>query len=311
MSSKVPPLVTIVVPSYNHAPFIERAIESLIAIEHDRIELIVIDDGSSDDSAERVRAMAPRCERRFERFELVARENRGLTRTLNQALEWARGDYFVIADSDDMLMPNHVPTLLAVLEAEPGLAAAYGGGVMVDVDDRFVREMRPRERYNDFASLLARDKEIISSGGMIRTDALRAAGGYLEGLYIEDWYIMLRLTERGARLKTVPVPVVRYRWHETNISRNVDRMLDARLTILNLFADHPGHRWRVALVHVEAALGHWRQSRRRALSQLKIALRAHPGIARHPLFVGAVGRLLLPTVFVDVARSFRSRGKPR
>ena len=129
--------------------------------------------------------------------------------------------------------------------------------------------------------------------------ALRAVGGYRADLYIEDWYMMLKLTEGGAMLRTLPDPVVEYRIHTTNISANNAPMLQARLQILDLYRDHPGHAWRVALVQVEIALSTWRRSRGAALGLLIKALRSDVRIAVHPLFLGAVARLLLPTALID------------
>lgn len=300
------PLVTIAMPSYNHAAYIGEAVRALIAQDYPRIELIVIDDGSSDDSAAVLNALAEECRARFERFELIARENRGLCNTLNQALEWASGEYFVTADSDDRLLPHHASRLVQELKSAPQLAAAYGGALLIDGAGQRRGEVHPPLRDYRFADLLARDKAMVSSAGMMRTAAMRATGGYRPDLYIEDWYMMLKLAEGGASLRTLPDPLVEYRTHGTNISANVERMLQARLQILELFRDHPGHGYRTALVRVEAALSTWRRSRSAAWALLGQALRCDARIAAHPLFAGAVARLLLPTALIDLA--IRQRG---
>ena len=132
MTKPALPLVTIAVPSYNHAPYIAECVASLIAQDYPRIELIVIDDGSRDGSAAVVEGLTEQCRARFERFELIARENQGLCNTLNQALDWAQGEYFVTADSDDRLLPAHVSRLLPELEQAPQLAAVYGGAMLIN-----------------------------------------------------------------------------------------------------------------------------------------------------------------------------------
>lgn len=299
MTKPALPLVTIAVPSYNHAPYIAECVASLIAQDYPRIELIVIDDGSRDGSAAVVEGLTEQCRARFERFELIARENQGLCNTLNQALDWAQGEYFVTADSDDRLLPAHVSRLLPELEQAPQLAAVYGGAMLINAAGKRYGELAPVQRDYRFADILNRDKAMISSGGLLRTAALRAVGGYRADLYIEDWYMMLKLTEGGAMLRTLPDPVVEYRIHTTNISANNAPMLQARLQILDLYRDHPGHAWRVALVQVEIALSTWRRSRGAALGLLIKALRSDVRIAVHPLFLGAVARLLLPTALID------------
>ena len=86
------PLVTVVIPSYNHSKYIQQSIQSVIDQTYARIELIVIDDGSQDDSVARIEVMRQLCEKRFERFLFITRENRGLSKTLNQGIALANGE---------------------------------------------------------------------------------------------------------------------------------------------------------------------------------------------------------------------------
>lgn len=295
-------LVTVAVPSHNHGRFIEECIEGILVQEYRRIELIVIDDGSSDDSVSRIQALVERCRDRFERFEFVSRENRGLCTTLNEALAWAQGQFFVVADSDDTLLANHIATLITILEEEPEINGVYGGAIVVDERGRTLRTCRPKHRSYSFTDILSRDKEMVSSGGMVRTAVLRSVGGYPDNLYIEDWYMMLKLTELGSRLKTIPTLVVRYRVHNSNSSKNVEKMLAARLSILSLYSTHVGHTEREALVFVEAALDNWRASKVRSLRYLRSAVSRHAPIAARSLFWSAVSRLITPAAIIDLLK---------
>ena len=301
------PLVTVAMPSYNHGKYIEESIRGLIAQDYRAIELIVIDDGSSDDTAARLERLAPACRERFVRFEWRARENRGLCNTLNEALAWAEGSYLAINDSDDVLLPAAITTLVGEMESDATLNGVFGGAYVVDEAGNRTSVREPKPRRYGFAEILARDKDMISSSGLLRTAAMRAAGGYLDGLFIEDWYIMLKLTEGGAVLKLIPTPLAQYRLHDTNISKNLDRMFRARLQILDLFAHHDGHPERLALVHVENAIEYWRTSKRISLGHLVAALRLHPAIVAQPLFRAAMGRLLAPALLIDRIKARRDR----
>lgn len=305
MSPSQLPLVTVILPSYNHGSFISECLAGILTQTYSRIELIVIDDGSSDDSVSRIEAIAASCRERFERFTFVARENRGLCSTLNEALAWAQGEYVATSDSDDILMPNHIQTLIGEIENEPQVNGVYGGAVLIGEDGSPIGMSMPKARYYSFIEILSRDKAMTSSGGLLRTSALRAVGGYRDGLYIEDWYIMLRLTQSGSRLKTVPKPVVRYRIHNTNISKNFDKMFQARIIILNMFATYPGHSKREALVRTEAALDCWRSSRIKAIHYLLNAVIKHATIMTEPLFLAALGRIITPTPIVDFLKRRR------
>lgn len=98
------PLVTVMIPSYNHEKYIKESIQSVIDQTYSRLELIVIDDGSKDNSIQIIEEMRLACEQRFEHFQFIFRENRGLSRTLNQGLSLARGEYFSIVASDDIML---------------------------------------------------------------------------------------------------------------------------------------------------------------------------------------------------------------
>lgn len=102
------PLVSIVIPCYNHEPFIVDAIKSIINQRYSNIELIVIDDGSIDDSVEAIYSIAHECEERFSRFKLISRANKGVSATLNEGISLSKGEIIGFCSSDDTLHQNKV-----------------------------------------------------------------------------------------------------------------------------------------------------------------------------------------------------------
>ena len=96
-------LVTVLIPSYNHQKYIKDAILSVINQTYKNIELIVIDDGSSDDSPQIIRSLGKKYN-----FKYIIRENRGICATLNEALNMAKGVYFCGLGSDDMFFPEKI-----------------------------------------------------------------------------------------------------------------------------------------------------------------------------------------------------------
>lgn len=108
------PLVTIVIPSYNHSKYVINSIQSIIDQDYDNIELLVIDDGSTDNSVEVISNFIE-CNKisdRFYRFKFIHRENKGLCATLNEGLKWSNGLYFSPFASDDIALPYKISYLV-------------------------------------------------------------------------------------------------------------------------------------------------------------------------------------------------------
>ena len=122
------PAVSIVMPAYNVAPYIGAAIRSALAQTFHDFELIVVDDGSKDDTAEIVRGLA----REDQRVRLVQQPNRGLAGARNTALRAGRGEMFALLDSDDMWEPEFLAAQVAILEARPDVDIVTGNGWYLD-----------------------------------------------------------------------------------------------------------------------------------------------------------------------------------
>jgi len=115
--------VSVVVPSFNHARFIEATLRSILNQTLPPAKLIVIDDGSGDESPRIIDRVLKDCQ--FP-CELVARENRGLCATLNEGFERARGDYFAYLGSDDLWLPDFLEARVGLLETRAAAVLAYG-----------------------------------------------------------------------------------------------------------------------------------------------------------------------------------------
>ena len=102
------PLVSVVIPCYNHEQFVQDSIQSVIDQTYLNIELIIIDDGSKDSSVDKIQQMIPACEQRFTRFEFRSRPNKGLSATLNETIELANGEYWSTCSSDDLYHKDKV-----------------------------------------------------------------------------------------------------------------------------------------------------------------------------------------------------------
>jgi hypothetical protein len=224
------PGVTVLVSLFNYADQITGALDSLLASRRRDWEVVIVDDGSSDESL-------ARAEEWIARHESVAALlvehpiNRGLGAARNTALAFARGEYCFVLDADNEILPACFERLIAALEADPEAAMAYG--------------MLERFTATGTTGLMGifpwdparfRDGNYVDAMAMLRTSALREMGGYRPDRRLhgwEDFDLWARMAERGLRGVHVPQLVARYRTTDhsmlatTNISGAEARSLVA------------------------------------------------------------------------------------
>ena len=207
------PLITIAIPIYNTARFLPAALDSLIAQKYVHWEALLWDDGSTDGSGE----VAADYARRDQRFRVLGNgRNNGVSFGSSAALAEARGDYVAVLDSDDMLEPDALSSMLAFMQERPQLGMAYSQYVEVDEDGTFLttgtRFLKPYSSHNlmvDFMTYQFR---------LVRADAYRAVGGIDAGMPVAyDYELCLRLSERFD-VGYLPKPLYRYRMRQDSIS---------------------------------------------------------------------------------------------
>lgn len=218
--------VSVVVPSYDHAPFVERTLRSIFGQTHAPRELLVIDDGSRDGSARVVERVLRECP--FP-CELIARENRGLCATLNEGLARTAGRYFAYLGSDDVWLPEFLRARVAALEARPGAVLAYGGAYTIDEDDRVIDCTADWACYTDgdarrmLMSILAP----LSPTVLYRRAALEGLR-WNERARLEDYEMYLRLSAAG-EFAFDPRVLSAWRVHDHNASEDLELMMRERL----------------------------------------------------------------------------------
>ena len=301
-------LVSMVIPSYNHDRYIQACINSVIEQDYPNIELIIIDDGSTDDSRCKIEELVPACTSRFVRFEFRDRLNKGLAATVDEGLAWARGQYFAYFNSDDILLPSKTSMLLRNIVDEPNVAGVFSGCELIDADGAYIRSLHPREVYLEFDDLLLSRKHlIITPSQLLRTEAVRTVGGYPSNLFIEDWYMWLKLTDYGYRLKIIPDVLVSYRQHAGNMSKQAVKMYESRKLILDHFCDYLSIDLVRARVSLMAASDFSSTSKRTALSYLVESVRESPSIILSVNFFNVLCRVLVPSTVMDLLRRTKAR----
>lgn len=223
----VPPVVTVIIPTYNRAHLLSRALDSVLAQTFEDFEVLVVDDGSTDDTAALMAEYVARDERvRY----LVQPRNAGVSAARNRGLREARGAYIAFLDSDDEWLPTKLERQVDRFEVLPeDVGLVYGGVENVGADgERTVHT--PEHRGDLFQTLLRKNVIHGTSGVMLRRAAAVRAGFFDEEIpAIEDWEYWLRVLPHFD-VDFVAEPLTRY--HDPHgverKSLNTGENLDAR-----------------------------------------------------------------------------------
>jgi GT2 family glycosyltransferase len=227
----VPALVTAVIPAYNYAHFLPRAIDSVLAQTYAPIECVVVDDGSKDRTPEVLAGYG-------ERVRAIRQPNAGLSAARNTGISAARGEYVALLDADDWWRPTKIAEQVAVLEADPGLAAVGCGVDVVDRDMKVLYSVpgkQPRASKEANLRAVATRKLWVGGSGsglLARKRVLEELGPFDTSLRAaEDWDMWLRLFARY-RVANVPEPLASIHMHGTGSFRNSKLMEDNQLRVL-------------------------------------------------------------------------------
>jgi glycosyltransferase involved in cell wall biosynthesis len=196
------PAITVIMPTYQRARFVTAAIASVIAQSLADWQLIVVDDGSTDETQA---AIAPLLADR--RIGYLREPHRGQSAARNRGIAEAAAEKIAFLDSDNLFYPTFLAAALAALDRMPDAAAIYG--VLVSRDHGMAESgflLRPFE-----SRMLQAGNFIDLNAVACRHDALLACGGFDESLCkLEDWDLLLRLVKRGA-IRAIPNLAVHYR----------------------------------------------------------------------------------------------------
>lgn len=233
------PLVTVVIASYNHAPYIEQCILSVVQQTYPHIELLVVDDGSTDDSVARIERL-----QREHGFELRVQQNKGLTHTLNEAIARAKGSLIAPFGSDDIMVPERIAKQVAYMQDKPEVGICAGNIELIDSDGQLFPEPRQRRdiafRRLDFDDVFMERKPYPPAPTLLfRKEALEQVGGFDPQIRLEDLLIELKITHAGYYIDCLGEVLAQYRKHDSNSSKNTPFMVDSILCTYALFKDHP------------------------------------------------------------------------
>ena len=215
------PEVFAFVPSYNHAPFIESCLRSIINQTFKPKKLLVIDDGSKDDSPKIIERVLKDCP--FD-AELIARENHGLCATLNQGFARSSGEYFAYLGSDDVWFSAFLAERVKLLDSRPAAVLGYGNALFLNENDEIFDSSAEWWNFpTDAREMLRLGIAPISSTVFYRRSALEKHG-WNENSRLEDYEFYIKLSDEGEFAFDRQVLSV-WRHHGYNTSGDMNLML--------------------------------------------------------------------------------------
>ncbi len=219
--------VSTIIPVYNGAAYVAESVASALAQRGVTHEVIVIDDGSTDDTQEVLRQFG-------DAIRVLLKPNGGCASARNAGARVARGEWLAFLDADDEWLPDKLAKQLVLADNETLLIYTdrFNFGHCDGVPERLSESLRPLDG-DVFEPLLLGNFMTVSSA-LMRHDVFESLGGFYECLLVcEDWDLWLRYAATGMRVGVCNEPLMRYRIHPSSISQNSAKMLQGRLEVLS------------------------------------------------------------------------------
>jgi glycosyltransferase involved in cell wall biosynthesis len=213
------PTVSVIIPTFNRAHMIGKAIKSVLNQTYRDFEVIVVDDGSTDNTKEIIRSFTDKRIKYFKKY----KKNRGISVTRNIGIEMARGKYIALLDSDDEWLLEKLDKQIKVLQSEsPEVGVIYSNLCYIDENGKNMNKLRnPKKEGYIYEDLLGRNYVGTSSTLLIRKECFHQVGLFDDLLNSQqDWDMWIRIA-KYYRFALIKVPLVKCRLHTNQISRNL------------------------------------------------------------------------------------------
>ncbi len=224
------PLITVYITNYNYGNYLAEAVESVLNQSCQGFELIIVDDGSTDNSIEIIESYKD-----LDRIKIIYQKNKGLNVTNNIAMRSAQGKYLVRLDADDFLHPEALEIMSSTLENDESLGLVFPDYYYVDEQGTKIGEER-RHNFEKEVSLF--DQPAHGACTMVRLNWLKDLGGYNESFNCQDGYDLWLKFILHHKVSNINRPLFYYRRHGNNLTNNEERILSTRKRIKDYYVDH-------------------------------------------------------------------------
>ncbi|MDO9170989.1 MAG: glycosyltransferase [bacterium] len=251
------PLVSVITATYNMGHYLRETVDSILAQTHDRLELIIVDDGSTDDTWKVLEEYAA-----DPRVKIVRQANAGQTAAKNRGLREASGQFVGFCDADDRWLPEKLARQLPHFENAPSLGVVYTDFTCIDGEGRPTPAPRMECFSGRITSQLLVDNFVNFPSALARREAIEKVGGFDTSLSMSiDYNLWLRISVDWD-FRYLPETLVEYRLWEGQMSHRTGERLDNAFRMMTRFlAEHPGcvspAARRYAWTHSYVTRGRW------------------------------------------------------
>lgn len=224
MNNNATPLLSIYLVNYNYGKYIKESIESVLVQTFIDYELLIIDDGSTDNSKEIIQKYES-----LPNVYSIYQKNKGLIKTNNIALGLARGKYIMRLDADDFLHENALKEMVDLLESDNELALVFPDYYNTDESGNITNHYK---RFDFQEKELLLEKPAHGAVTMIRTQILKEVGGYDEEFNCQDGYDLWLKIFKSYKIKNIPLPLFYYRQHGSNLTKDKRHLYKTRAKMM-------------------------------------------------------------------------------
>lgn len=241
-------LIDVVIPAFNAARYIDQTLESIVLQGNLVHSVIVVNDGSTDQTAEIVEAFTK--QHPHLTVKLISQANAGLANARNTGIQNSTAPYIALLDADDIWLRNKLEQQIELFNnsSDPRLGVVYTGYELIDENSLAISNkkgiIKPQAR-GDVRSKLLTGNFISGSGSsvLIQSNVFKVVGLFDENLRAsEDWDMWLRIAQQF-HFDFIDEPLVQIRVHQSNMQKDFSRMLESELAMLNKFAQHGEHNY--------------------------------------------------------------------
>ena len=231
------PLVSVVIPAYNSARYLPMCIDSALGQKHLLVEIIVVNDGSTDDTDEVIFPY-------LSKIKYLRQENKGLSAARNFGFKAGTGDYICFLDADDILMPDKFEKQLEKFRQEPDLGVVISGYYDVDYDGKTIIQAVKKSWNRDGLHRLLNHEVFPPHAALIRREVLEHSNLFPEDIETgesqEDWQLWLDLALSNVHFGSVSAPTCLYRRNVNgSISSNLLKHMNGARRVVNWLKNEP------------------------------------------------------------------------
>ena len=225
LSTSFYPIISVIIPCYNHGGYLGKAIDSVLGQSYPNVEVIVVDDGSSDDTREVAAAYG-------EKVRYIYKENGGLSAARNTGLEHAKGAYIVFLDADDWLYPKALQTNLHYLNLHPTAAFVSGSHIRIFIEKNIIKPEKQDLKHDHYTSLLLYNYIGVPASVLYHRWVFDQFQFDVNLKSCEDYDLYLKVARRYPVYHHNEM-VAAYRMHSSSMSTNTARMISTAMIVLN------------------------------------------------------------------------------